>query len=309
MSIARSLLLRASRSPFLSERVMRSSIARRAIRRFMPGEELADALDAAQQLAREGLGTVLTKLGENLTSLAEADAVRDHYLEVFDQVRARSLPSVVSVKPTQLGLDHSAEACARHLDVLATRADAIGSTLWIDMEDSSYVDRTLALYRGVRTRHERVGLALQAYLHRTPADLESLIPLRPIIRLVKGAYAEPPSVAFPAKGDTDAAYYRLAGRLLDASSRGEALPIFGTHDMGLVRRIVARAAELKVPEGGYEIHMLYGIRSADQRALAQEGHKVATLISYGSAWFPWYMRRLAERPANLWFVVRSTLGG
>jgi proline dehydrogenase len=309
MSIARNLLLRASRSAFLSERVMGSAVARRAIRRFMPGEELADALDAAQRLARDGLGTVLTKLGENLTSLAEADAVRDHYLEVFDQVRARGLPSVVSIKPTQLGLDHSSDACAAHLELLAARADATGSTLWIDMEDSSYVDRTLALYRSVRTRHERVGLALQAYLRRTPADLETLIPLRPIIRLVKGAYAEPPAVAFPAKRDTDAAYYRLAGRLLEAAARGEALPIFGTHDMALVRRIVARATELGVQDGGYEVHMLYGIRSNDQRALAGEGRKVATLISYGNAWFPWYMRRLAERPANVWFVLRSTLGG
>lgn len=305
MTVARTLLLRASRSHWLAHRVMRRPFARRAVRRFMPGEELEDALGAALDLDREGIGTILTKLGENLESLDEATAVRDHYLEALDQIRARGLPSVVSVKPTQLGLDHSAAACADHLEQLATRADQTGSTLWIDMEDSSYVDRTLDLYRTLKARHERVGLALQAYLRRTPADLESLLPLRPIIRLVKGAYAEPEHVAFPDKRDTDLAFYQLADTMLHAAARSEAHPIFGTHDMVLVRRIVARATQLGVADGRYEIHMLYGVRMKEQRELARAGRTVATLISYGSAWFPWYMRRLAERPANIWFIVRS----
>lgn len=306
MSIARSALLRLSRSPWLAQNFMRRPFARRAVRKFMPGEELSDALDAAETLRPDRLGTVLTKLGENLTTLAEADEVRDHYLDAFDQIRARGLErSVVSVKPTQLGLDHSLAACGDHLQQLAAKAEATGSLLWVDMEDSSYVDRTLELYRGLKARHPSVGLALQAYLRRTPADLDALLPLQPIIRLVKGAYAEPPHVAFPAKRDTDLAFFDLAGRLLAASRDGAAHPIFGSHDMLLLRRIIAKARELGVAPGGYEIHMLYGIAMADQRALAREGETVATLISYGSAWFPWYMRRLAERPANVWFVVRS----
>ena len=175
------------------------------------------------------------------------------------------------------------------------------------MEDSSYVDRTLALYRGLKARHPAIGIAIQAYLRRTPADVDSLLPLNPIIRLVKGAYAEPPHVAFPEKRDTDKAYYELAGALLEAAKQGSALPIFGSHDLALLRRIIDRATQLGVAKDKYEIHMLYGIKMEDQRALAREGQTMATLISYGSAWFPWYLRRLAERPANVWFVMRSLL--
>ena len=305
MTIARQVLLRLSKSRWLADRVMTRPFAKRAVKRFMPGEELGDALDAAQALQRDGLGTVLTKLGENLTAQKEADAVRDHYLEVLRQVKRRGLDAHVSVKPTQLGLDFSPAQCADHLETLAQAAADAGTCFWLDMEDSSYVDRTLELYRGLRARHERVGLAMQAYLRRTPQDLESLLPLRPTIRLVKGAYAEAPHVAFPAKRDTDLAYYDLASRLLEAAAARQALPIFGTHDMSLVERIVTKASSLGVANGGYEIHMLYGIRMAEQKALAQRSRVVKTLISYGSSWFPWYMRRLAERPANVWFVAKS----
>jgi len=305
MSLARSLLLRASRSRWLADQMSRRAFARRAVRRFMPGEDLSEALSACATLKAEGFGTVLTQLGENLTTVAEADAVRDHYLGLFDQIRSRGLPVHVSVKPTQLGLDLSADACAAHLLVLAGRAEATGSWLWLDMEDASYVDRTLGLYRSLRARHERVGLCLQAYLRRSPADLAALLPLRPAIRLVKGAYAEPAHIAFPDKRDTDLAFFDLSVKLLAAAAKGEAYAVLGTHDLTLLRRLTARASELGVKDGAYEIHMLYGIRSADQRALLREGRAVRTLISYGRSWFPWYMRRLAERPANVWFVVRS----
>lgn len=308
-SLARTALLRMSKSRWLSEKVMTRPFAREAVKKFMPGEELTDAVDASAGLAQDRLGTVLTKLGENLTAQSEADAVRDHYLGVFDQIASRKLNSHVSVKPTQLGLDFSQSRCAEHLETLARKAEATGVYFWLDMEDSSYVDRTLELYRGLRERHQRVGIAMQAYLRRTPQDLAALLPINPTVRLVKGAYAEPAHVAFPAKRDTDLAYYDLSVELLNAAAQGKALPIFGTHDMGLVSRLTAKASALRVPETGYEIHMLYGIRMAEQRALATQGHTVKTLISYGSSWFPWYMRRLAERPANVWFVVRSMVGG
>jgi proline dehydrogenase len=307
MTIARNALLRMSKSHWLADRVMTRGFARKAVKKFMPGEELADALDASAAIGRDKLGSVLTKLGENLTAQSEADAVRDHYLDVFDQVRARRLNAHVSVKPTQLGLDFSQSRCAEHLEVLAQKAESTGTYLWLDMEDSSYVDRTLELYRDLRAKHEKVGLAMQAYLRRTPADLAQLLYTRPTVRLVKGAYAEPPHVAFPAKRDVDLAYYDLAVELLNAAAKGQALPIFGTHDMGLIDRLVGKAASIGVPDGGYEVHMLYGIRMAEQRALAARGRTVKTLISYGSSWFPWYMRRLAERPANVWFVVKSML--
>jgi len=309
MSIARSILLSASKNSWLEGQMSRRAFARRAVKRFMPGERVEDALDAARPLADAGLGSIVTQLGENLTSLTDAEAVRDHYLGVYDLIKARGLPSWPSVKPTQLGLDLSPEACLTHLLAIAQKAEATGSWVWIDMEDSSYVDRTLELFRKVRAKHEKVGLCLQSYLRRTPADLAALMELKPAIRLVKGAYAEPAHVAFPEKRDVDLAYFDLAERLLEAAREGGAFPVFGTHDIPLLDRIVRRAADLGVKDGAYEIHMLYGIRAADQRALAAQGRKVRTLISYGAHWFPWYMRRLAERPANVWFVVKSLLPG
>ncbi len=305
MPIARKAFLAASRNKWLAERFMRRPFARRAVRKFMPGEELADALGAAKTLAPERIGTIVTRLGESLTGESQADAVRDHYLGAFDEIQRAGLPSVVSVKPTQLGLDLSIDACREHLEVLAQKAVATGSQLWIDMEDSSYVDRTLALYRHVKSRYAPIGIAIQAYLRRTPADIESLLDLNPMIRLVKGAYLEPPHVAFPAKRDVDLQFVSQGERLLEAARDGRALPIFGTHDMTIVRHLVGRAGTLKLPRDRFEIHMLYGIQSADQRTLAAEGYAVRCLISYGSQWFPWYMRRLAERPANVWFVVRT----
>lgn len=284
---------------------MRRPFARRAVKRFMPGEELADALGATRELAPQRIGTIITRLGETLTGASQADAVRDHYLEAFGLIERDKLPAVVSVKPTQLGLDQSFDVCLANLNTLAARASATKSQLWIDMEDSSYVDRTLDLYRKVKSKYEPVGLAMQAYLRRTPQDVEALMDVKPIIRLVKGAYAEPAHVAFPAKKDVDIAYTSIAERLLTASAENKALPIFGTHDMHIVNHLISRAQQLKVKPGGYEVHMLYGIRMAEQKRLAAAGESVRCLISYGSQWFPWYMRRLAERPANAWFVVRS----
>ena len=305
VSIARSLLLAAARSERLAGLMRRRRFVGRAVRRFMPGEDLADALDAARRFAASGLGTVLTRLGENVTALAEADAVARHYRGALDEIGRARVPALISVKLTQLGLDVDPAACERAVRSLAERAGAGGSTLWIDMEDSRYTEATLQLYRRLRADRLDVGVCLQAYLRRTPADLAALLPLQPAIRLVKGAYAEPPAAAFPRKRDVNAAYWALADRLLAAAARGEARPVFGTHDMQLVARIRARAIALAVPRGRCEYHMLFGIRERDQHALVREGEVVRVLISYGSAWFAWYMRRLAERPANVWFVIRN----
>ena len=306
MSLPRRLLLRASHSAWLADQLRRRAFFRRAVRRFMPGEELVDALTAVAALGTSGIGTILTQLGENITSRAEADAVRDHYLSVLDQVQARKLPTQISVKLTQLGLDVDRAACEARLRALVARAAEQQATLWIDMEDSTYTDVTLETFKSMRAERSNVGLALQAYLRRTAADLEGLLPLAPTIRLVKGAYNEPASVAFPQKRDVDAQFYQLAGTLLAQTKRG-ARPVFGTHDLGLIARIRGRAAELGAPPGSFEVHMLYGIRTSEQRALAAQGVPVRVLVSYGRAWFAWYMRRLAERPANVWFVLRSLL--
>lgn len=305
MSLARRLLLRASRSDRLAAELRRRAFFRRAVRRFMPGEDLGAALAAAAELSRAGLGSVLTELGEQVTTHAEADAVFEHYLDVLGRIRAAALPTQLSVKLTHLGLDLDRDGCARHVGTLAARAAEARSFLWIDMEESRYVDATLDVFAGVRAQRDNVGVCLQAYLRRTPADLDRLLPLAPAIRLVKGAYSEPSEVAYPRKRDVDAAYFQLAERLLVRAARREALPIFGTHDLRLLRRIRAHAAATGVPRDGFEIHMLYGIKTADQRTLAADGCTVRVLISYGNAWFPWYLRRLAERPANVWFVLRN----
>lgn len=269
----------------------------------MPGEDLESALAAAEKFATDGMGSVLTQLGENVSTAAEADAVRDHYLRVFEQVRARGVPAHVSVKLTQLGLDQDPGACEARVRALASAAT--GTMLAIDMEDSSYVDATLGIYRRVLQDHPGLGVCLQAYLHRTPADLDALLPLRPSIRLVKGAYREEAVAALQDKREVDARYLELARTLLEAARNDQAFPIFGTHDMGLVAAIWSDARQRALGAGAWEVHMLYGIRTEDQGRLAADGVTVRVLLSYGSAWFPWYMRRLAEKPSNLWFVFRN----
>lgn len=304
MSLARSLLLRASRSEWLAEQFRRRSFGRRAVRRFMPGEDVGAALDAAATFASGGIGSVVTALGERVTARDEAEAVRRHYQEVLDTIRARALPTQLSVKLTHLGLDVDPALCTDAVRTLAARAAATGAMLWIDIEESHYVDATLELYRAVRASHPNVGVCLQAYLRRTPADLESLLGAGGSVRLVKGAYREPPAVAFPRKADTDAAYLALGQRMLEAAAPGQP-QVFGTHDLGLLARLRASDAARRAPDDSWEVHMLYGIRSAEQRALAASGVHVRVLVSYGAHWFPWYVRRLAERPANVWFVLRS----
>ncbi|HEY4734357.1 MAG TPA: proline dehydrogenase family protein [Gemmatimonadaceae bacterium] len=308
MAFGRSVLLAAARSRRLNDFALRSAFVKRATRTFMPGENAEDALAAGATIAATGRGLIFTKLGEAITNASEAVAVRDHYLRFFDQIASQRLPAQVSVKPTQLGLDLSIAECELHLLALAAKAEQTGSALWLDMEDSSYVGRTLDLYVTLLKKHPSTGVALQAYLRRTPDDLARLLPLKPVIRLVKGAYDEPANIAFPKKSDTDRAYFALASRMLEAAQSRECLPIFGTHDLGLIVRIGERAAELGVGKDKYQVHMLYGIRDSAQRRLVGEGHTVKTLISYGAAWYRWYMRRLAERPANVLFVVKSLFG-
>jgi proline dehydrogenase len=303
MAFGRSILLAAARSRRLNDFALRSAFVKRATQKFMPGEHVGDALEAGARIAASGRGLIFTQLGEAITSADGAIAVRDHYLGFFDQIRAMELPAQVSVKPTQLGLDISFDECERNLLALAAKAEQTGSALWLDMEDSSYVDRTLQLYAALRRRHAATGVALQAYLRRTPEDLSRLMPLKPMIRLVKGAYDEPAKVAFPRKSDTDRAYYELASQMVDGALMCS--PVFGTHDLALIERIAERARATGVGKGTYQIHMLYGIRDSAQRRLVAEGHTVKTLVSYGAAWYRWYMRRLAERPANVLFVVKS----
>jgi proline dehydrogenase len=309
MSVMRSVLLAGSTNPWLRERATKAAFVRRSVRRFWPGERVEDALVAAQELKRQGINTILTALGENLTHAEEAEEVTQHYLEVFDKVAAAGLDAHVSVKPTQLGLDLDRAMCERNLDRLLERAEQRNNFLWIDMEGSPYVDPTIELYKRARAQSPRVGIAIQAYLYRSPKDIESLIPLGPTVRIVKGAYLEPPAIAYPKKSDVDEAFFKLCTRLMapDAQQTGSLVHI-ATHDVALADRLLAYIRQQNVPKSSYEFAMLYGIQRNQQLKLARDGQRLRVLISYGEYWFPWYMRRLAERPANVWFVVRTIFG-
>src|SRR5215203_362589 len=310
MSLMRSILLAASQNRWLRERAPRHAFVRRAVSRFMPGEELEDMLRAVQGLAPEGIHGVFTRLGENVTDPAEADAVAAQYLDAIDRVRGVAPPPEPSVKPTQLGLDFDRERCYAHLRALAVRADALGNYLWIDMEGTPYVDVTLDVTRRLRAEFPRVGVCLQAYLYRTVDDLAAMIEIGAGVRLVKGAYSEPRTLAFPKKADVDAHYRALAETMVGDRARATGLrAVLGTHDVAIIDAMREHTRNRGLPASAFEVHMLYGIQREAQVRLAREGVPVRVLVAYGPYWFPWYMRRLAERPANVWFVLRSLRKG
>jgi len=311
MSVMRKVLLAMSTSTFLREQATRRAFVRRSVSAFMPGEKLEDALGAAATLKPQRINTILTRLGEGVTKLDEAERVTQHYLDALDKVKAAGLDAQISVKPTQLGLDLDAEQCQRNLDRICEKGERLGNVpIWIDMENSPYVDPTLKLFRKSKERYKGVGIAIQAYLYRTAKDIEDLIPLGPAVRIVKGAYLEPPEVAFPKKSDVDENFYNMCVRLLrdDAQKTGTLLHI-ATHDIALSDRLIAYIDANKVPPSAYEFAMLYGIQRSQQQRLAQSGRRIRVLISYGEYWYPWYMRRLAERPANVTFVLKNLVGG
>jgi proline dehydrogenase len=305
--IVRRVFLWAARNRWLREHLPRMRFMRRAVRRFMPGETLADALGAAAPLQAVGIGTIYTHLGENIADLSEADEVARHYLGALDQIVAAGIRGEISVKPTQLVLDLDVETCFGHFVRLAEHAAERGSYLWIDMEGSAYVEPTIVLYERLRAVQPRTGLCLQAYLHRTAADMERLRPLDPAIRLVKGAYDEPESIAYTNRRSVDANFLGLAVRfLLEGRDRPIRLGL-GTHDVTLVEQVAEQAAAAGIGRDGFEVEMLFGIREDEQRRMAAAGYRVQALIAYGEHWYPWYMRRLAERPANVAFAVRQLL--
>jgi proline dehydrogenase len=301
----RKLLLWGSQSPFLTQRLVRLWFVRHAVRRFMPGETSDDALDEAERLSASRITSVLALLGENVAEAAEAADVARQYQAVLEEIANRELDAEISLKLTQLGIDMGRDVAATNLESILATAEERGQFVWIDVESSGYVDRTLDVYRSVRARHTNTGICLQAYLRRTAGDLAALLPINPSIRLVKGAYAEPAEVAFPRMRDVDRNYLELAKTLLAEVRRGGARAAFATHDERLIREIEEQAAERGIARGDLEFQMMYGIGNDTQKGLAAKGYRVEVLISYGTAWFPWYMRRLAERPANLWFVVRK----
>jgi proline dehydrogenase len=305
----RRLLLWMARNRWLRDHLPRLWFARRAVRRFMPGEDPESALDAAVRFKAEGIASEFTRLGENVTRMEEGDAVAEHYLGLLDEIKARGLDGEVSVKLTQLGYDIDVERTLAHTQRLAARAAEHGKTLWVDMEGSAYAEGTIAFYERLKATNPNTGLCLQSYLHRTASDIQRLLPLSPQIRLVKGAYAEPPSIAYQGRHDVDTNYVAFAVSMLEAMHTGANVRLgLGTHDVRLIEQIAEHASALGLPKTSFEVQMLYGIRMDQQRRLASEGYLVRDLIAYGEAWYPWYMRRLAERPANVLFALRQIIG-
>ncbi|MEE9176829.1 MAG: proline dehydrogenase family protein [Acidimicrobiia bacterium] len=285
------------------EKVVTSTRPGRALaRRFVAGDTLDDAVAAARELNSSGLLVSLDHLGEEVHDRASAMQATEEYLESLDRIATEDLDSNISVKPTQLGLAIDEDLAMESIDLLARRAKKVGTSVTIDMEDSRYTDSTVRLYENAQAEHGNLGIAIQAYLHRTPQDLVRLVPLGGHIRLCKGAYVESEEVALTSNPEINAAFAEQM-RTLMASE--ETKPAIATHDMSLLDLARALAAERNHP---FEFQMLYGVRRELQKQLVTEGYPVRVYLPFGSQWYPYLTRRLAERPSNAWFLVRAAFG-
>jgi len=307
MKPLRSALLWASQSKRLERLVRLSRAMRPLVAKFMPGEAIDSAIAAVRQLSAEGTPTIITYLGENVATDAAADQNLAEYERLFAALKNEGGDAHVSIKLTQFGWDVDQAKALERVRRLVKLAAANKTMLCIDMESSGYVESTVAAYETLAREFDNTALCVQAYLHRTQADLQRLMTLKPYIRLVKGAYNEPADVAVSRRVDVDARFRTLAREMLGAASQG-VRAVFGTHDIELLGRIRQDARVLGVPETAFEVQMLYGIQDAGRRKLAGEGIRTRVLISYGKAWYPWFMRRLAEKPANLLMVARNLFG-
>jgi proline dehydrogenase len=305
MGLGRNILLWASKNDFLKNHATKWGFVQKAVKKFMPGETVDDAIEAAKRLIDKNIPVTFTHLGENINNLKEAEEVVRHYLTVLEKIYDQKLDIEISLKLTQLGFDISYEKTLDNFKLIAVKAAEFGNSVWIDIEDSSYADKTIKFYKDIKPDHPNIGICLQAYLYRTEKDLLDLITINPSIRLVKGAYKEGKEVAYPEKKDVDKNYFNLAKKMLELKQKSNLRMAFGTHDVSLVKRILNEGARVGLEQDQIEIQMLYGIKSGEQERLTKTNSKVRVLISYGEYWYPWYVRRLAERPANVWFVAKN----
>lgn len=307
----RQTLLFLSRQPHVFRFVRNNRLARRFASRFVAGETIDDAVKAVRALNAQGISATIDLLGESVTRTEEATAAADEYMRLLDRIAADGLNSNVSVKLTAMGQDISDEVCLANITRVLECAKAYGNFVRLDMESSAYTERTLSLFRDVLypryTAH--VGIVLQSYLYRTAEDVEMAIRLHCRVRLCKGAYKEPPSVAFPSKQDVDDNYARCMQRLLTSGT----YPALATHDEKLIAAAKAFTAAEGIPSERYEFQMLYGVRRDLQEQLVRNGYRMRVYVPYGTHWYPYLMRRLAERPANVAFmfgsIVRESLAG
>jgi proline dehydrogenase len=301
--MVRSILLKLSESKGFAHWVTTNSTTRRMSHRFVAGETLDEAMQVARQCNEAGMLATLDYLGENVSTTADAQKARDSYLEVFDRISKEKLNANVSCKLTQLGLDLSVEFCEGQVLSIAERAAAYDNFLRIDMESSIYTQRTVELVKRVRAQTPSVGAVIQSYLYRSESDVQDLLSYGCRIRLCKGAYKESAEVAFPRKADVDANYVKLMRVLLPSGFYHG----IATHDPRMIAETIRCAAEKNISKDDFEFQMLYGVRTDLQRRLVRDGYRLRVYIPYGRDWFPYFMRRLAERPANLIFFLRNFL--
>lgn len=311
----RNVFIKLSMVPQAQPVLSRIPVAEAFARRFVAGETIDEALAVAQALNGAGLNVSLDFLGESVTSMAEAGGAADTYLRLLERIGAGGARANVSIKLTQFGIDVDPQACRRLVRQVAGRAREAGTFLRVDMEGTPHTDRTIALVREIHAEGAPVGTVLQAYLYRTEDDLNALAGAGIKIRLCKGAYQEPADKAFPLKADVDANYVRLTHILLDyardatpASDDGRTPPLaaLATHDERMIAAGRDYVARRRIPGDRFEFQMLYGVRRELQERLAREGVAVRTYVPFGTHWYPYFMRRLAERPANVWFIVSNT---
>ena len=308
MNISRNLLLWASKNEWMTGHVPNFKFVQKALKRFMPGETPAEAIKATRELLKHNIPTTFTHLGENINDLSEAEISAQHYVDLIERINKENLDIEVSLKLTQIGFDLSFEKTLEFFKEITQKAKECNNNVFIDIEDSSYVDKTIDFYKRIKEEYDNVGLCLQSYLYRTMDDVKAMNDINPWIRLVKGAYNEPDTMAFKKKKDADENFFTISKYFLEQLQKRDIRIAFGTHDLKLQEHIKKEAKKYDLPNEVIEFQMLYGIKEREQISLAKQGYKVRTLISYGKHWYPWYMRRLAERPANVGFILKNILG-
>ncbi len=304
MQLMKKLLLYLSTASWARSIMTNWGIARRVARRFVAGEQLEEAIQATRELNVRGILVTLDYLGESVAAAKDTEEVVAMYLQILDGIHTQNLESSISVKLTHLGLDLGEDLCVTNLRHILTRAKQYNLPVTIDMESTAYTDTTLRIYRTMRDEYEfnNVGTVIQAYLYRTEDDLKQLVQENAHIRLCKGAYLEPANHAFPAKSDVDANYVKMLEQYL--STPTNAYLCLATHDENMIQAAEKFIAAHKIPQERYEFQMLYGVRGERQTEIARH-HKMRVYVPFGEAWYPYFMRRLAERPANVWFFMRS----
>ena len=305
MNIGRNVLLWASKNEWMKRHIPNIKFVQKALKRFMPGETPTDAIDAARTLFKHNILTTFTHLGENINDLKEAELSTQHYIDLIERINNEKSDIEISLKLTQIGFDLSYQKTLELFKKISQKCKDYNNNIFIDIEDSTYVDKTINFYKDIKQYYDNVGLCLQSYLFRTMDDVKALIDINPWIRLVKGAYNEPDTIAFKKKKDVDENYFGISTYLVEQMQKKDIRIAFATHDLKLQEQIKNEAKKYGLSNEKVEFQMLYGIKEREQIRLASQGYNVRTLISYGKLWYPWYMRRLAERPANVGFVLKN----